>query len=81
MQFFLITLSHIMRKKTKWGIRKGEYWMSSFYRVDDVQKILDVSSTKAYKIIQQLNKELKEKGYITIAGRVPIKYFKEKYYC
>lgn len=55
--------------------------MSSFYRVDDVQKILDVSTTKAYKIIQQLNRELKEKGYITIAGRVPIKYFKEKYYC
>lgn len=55
--------------------------MASFYKVNDIQKILGVSSSKAYKIIQQLNKELKEKGYITIAGRVPIKYFKEKYYC
>ncbi|WP_035294615.1 transcriptional regulator [Clostridium sp. KNHs214] len=55
--------------------------MSSFYRVDDVREILGISESKAYKIIQQLNKELKEKGYITIAGRVPIKYFKEKYYC
>ena len=55
--------------------------MSSFYRVEDIKQILGISESKAYKIIQQLNKELKEKGYITIAGRVPIKYFKEKYYC
>ncbi|AGK97978.1 Sugar-specific transcriptional regulator TrmB [Clostridium pasteurianum] len=55
--------------------------MSSFYRVEDITKILDISTSKAYKIIQQLNKELKDKGYVTIAGRIPIKYFKEKYYC
>ena len=55
--------------------------MNSFYKVNDIKEILGISDSKAYKIIQQLNKELKEKGYITIAGRVPIKYFKEKYYC
>ena len=55
--------------------------MSNFYRVNDIKEILDISESKAYKIIQQLNKELKGKGYITIAGRVPSKYFKEKYYC
>lgn len=55
--------------------------ISTFYRVDDIKKLLDISTSKAYKIIQQLNKELKEKGYVTIAGRVPIKYFNEKYYC
>lgn len=54
---------------------------NGFYRVDDVKEILGVSESKAYKIIQQLNKELKGKGFIIIAGRVPIKYFKEKYYC
>lgn len=59
---------------------QGDY-MSSFYKVDDIKEILGISESKAYKIIQQLNKELKEKGYITIAGRVPAKYFKEKYYC
>lgn len=51
------------------------------YRVEDIKNILDVSKSMAYRIMQQLNKELKEKGYITIAGRVPIKYFNEKYYC
>lgn len=55
--------------------------MGSFYKVEDVRRILGISTSKAYKIIQQLNKELKERGYITIAGRVPAKYFKEKYYC
>lgn len=54
---------------------------SSFYRVEDIKSILGVSESKAYKIIQQLNRELKAAGYIIIAGRIPIKYFKEKYYC
>lgn len=53
----------------------------NFYRVDDIKDMLDISTSKAYKIIQQLNKELREKGYVTIAGRVPTKYFNEKYYC
>ncbi|KEI09315.1 hypothetical protein Z957_05295 [Clostridium sp. K25] len=60
---------------------KGNIVKSSFYNVNDIKEILSISTSKAYKIIQQLNKELKEKGYITIAGRVPIRYFKEKYYC
>lgn len=55
--------------------------MKTFYKADDIKEILGISKSKAYNIIQQLNKELKSKGYITIAGRVPVKYFKEKYYC
>ena len=43
-------------------------------------KLTGVSQSKAYKIIQLLNKELKDKGYITIAGQVPTKFFSEKYY-
>nr|WP_257675016.1 helix-turn-helix domain-containing protein [Clostridium felsineum] len=53
----------------------------SFYKADDVKEILEVSKSKAYAIIQSLNKELKDKGYITVAGRVPAKFFQEKYYC
>lgn len=51
-----------------------------FYTVDQITKMLQISKSKAYKIVASLNKELKEKGYITIAGRVPKKYFEEKYY-
>ena len=32
----------------------------------------------AYKIVQKLNAELKDKGFLTIAGRVNKQYFMEK---
>ena len=49
-----------------------------FMRVEEVAKTLDISEAYAYKIIRQLNKELKEKGMITIAGRVSRQYFLER---
>ena len=48
-------------------------------KVNDVAKELGISVSHAYKIMHQLNKELKEKGYMTIAGRVNRKYFMEKF--
>ena len=38
----------------------------SFMRVDDVARELGVSKSYAYKLIQRLNAELREKGYLTI---------------
>jgi hypothetical protein len=49
-------------------------------RVDEVAESLDVSMPYAYKLIRQLNEELKKKGCITIAGRIDRKYFYEKFY-
>lgn len=40
-----------------------------FIRADDVAWKLDVSKSYAYKLIRQLNEELKAKGFVTIAGR------------
>ena len=51
---------------------------NSFMRVDDVARELDVSKSYAYKLIQRLNAELREKGYLTISGRVSRRYFTEK---
>ena len=51
---------------------------NSFMRVDDVAKELGVSKSYAYKIVQKLNAELREKGYLTISGRVNRRYFMEK---
>lgn len=39
-----------------------------------------MSKPRAYKLIRQLNDELKAKGYITIAGRVNRQYFNERLY-
>ncbi len=51
----------------------------NFLRVDDVAKELGISKSYAYKIVRKLNAELKEKGYLTISGRVSRKYFMEKF--
>ena len=54
---------------------------SIFYTADDIATILTVSRPTAYRIIKMLNDELKNKGYIVISGRVPKRYFNEKFYC
>ena len=58
----------------------GEDYLNenSFMRVDDVAQELGVSRSYAYKLIQRLNAELREKGYLTISGRVSRRYFEEK---
>ena len=44
----------------------------------DVAEIMDCSENYGYKIIAELNTELKSKGYIVRAGRIPKKYFYER---
>ena len=51
---------------------------NSFMRADDVARELGVSKSYAYKLIQRLNAELRQQGYITISGRVSRSYFEEK---
>lgn len=53
----------------------------NYYDVEEVRALLGISSSKAYKIIRELNDELKSKGYIVVMGRVPKRYFREKFYC
>ncbi len=50
----------------------------SFMRVDEVAEVLGVSKSYAYKVVQKLNRELKDQGYLTISGRVDRQYFREK---
>ncbi len=51
---------------------------NSFMRVDDVARELNISKSYAYKIVQRLNAELREQGYLTISGRINRAYFEEK---
>jgi len=51
---------------------------NTFMRVDDVAQELGVSKSYAYKVVRKLNAELKEMGYLTVAGRISKKYFLEK---
>ncbi len=47
---------------------------SKMATVDEVMEILQVSKSTAYHTMQRLNQELKDKGFITHAGRVPRSY-------
>ena len=51
-----------------------------FIGAKEVADILGVSESKAYSVIRGLNKELKEKGYITVQGRVSRVFFQERCY-
>ena len=53
---------------------------AQFITAEEVQQVLDVSRSKSYQIVRQLNKELKAQGYLTVAGKCPIQYFKQKFY-
>ena len=51
---------------------------NQFLRAEEVARELEVSRSYAYRLIRQLNAELREKGYMTIAGRVNRQYFTER---
>lgn len=51
-----------------------------FYMSDDIANMLSVSKTTAYRIIHKLNEELRNQGYITVAGRVPKTFFDKRFY-
>lgn len=70
---------HMMR--TRHTIIKGGLSMECvrYYFCKDVMHLLGLSESKAYAIIRELNKELSDTGFLTIAGRVPIKYFEQRF--
>ncbi len=53
---------------------------AQFITAEEVQQIIGVSRSKAYQIVQSLNRELKSMGYITVSGKCPLRYFNEKFY-
>ncbi|WP_059068050.1 hypothetical protein [Mediterraneibacter massiliensis] len=46
----------------------------------DISEICGVSESKGYQVIRQLNDELKQKGFITFAGKVSKAYFYDRMY-
>ncbi len=51
-----------------------------FIDAQEIIRITGMSESYAYKLIKSLNKELKDKGYVTIRGRVSRDYFEERVY-
>ena len=59
---------------------RDERMANQFMRADEVAKELGISRSYAYKLIRQLNQELKEWGFLTIAGMINRDYLKERLY-
>jgi putative transcriptional regulator len=70
------------RYHTETNTRTGVKNMNEkiYYSAEDIAKMLGVSMGKAYKILREMNKDLASKGFLTIAGKIPVEYFKEKWY-
>ena len=57
-----------------------ENTMKMYVTAEEVAEILGVSRGYAYKVIRGLNEELKAQGFRVISGKVPTKFFQEKFY-
>ena len=53
---------------------------AQFVTATEVAKIMGISRSKSYQIVREMNKELKTQGYLTVAGKCPAQYFKQKFY-
>ena len=51
-----------------------------FITAQELAEMLGISKPYAYKLIKQMNSELRDKGFITISGKVSRRYFEEKFY-
>ncbi len=52
----------------------------TFLRVEDISEMLQCSESHAYKIMRELNEELKKKGKIVVSGRISRRYVEERLY-
>ena len=61
-------------------IERKEQEIPKYVKVREVMQLCEVSESRAYRIMQQLNKELEAKGFVTTSGRVSLKYLMERLY-
>lgn len=56
------------------------YKTEGFYNSKDIEQLMECKKTKAYRIIQELNKERKKQGLITISGKISADYFNKRFF-
>lgn len=50
------------------------------YGAQELGDLLGVSQSKAYQFIRTMNNELKEKGFLTVRGKVPAAYVQKRFF-
>ena len=53
---------------------------SIYITASELAQVMGVSNGHAYKLIREMNTELKKQGYLTIAGKLPRAYLKKCLY-
>ena len=53
---------------------------SIYITAPELAQVMGVSNGHAYKLIREMNTELKKQGYLTIAGKLPRAYLKKCLY-
>lgn len=53
---------------------------SIYITASELAQVMGVSNGHAYKLIREMNTELKKQGYLTIAGKLPRAYLKKYLY-
>lgn len=51
-----------------------------YINAQELSDMLGISISRAYRVIRMLNEELETKGFLVIAGRVPTKYFEQRWF-
>lgn len=67
------------RDKLHKGV-KADMEKKNYINAQELSSMLGISVSRAYRVIRKLNEELEEKGYLVIAGRVPTKYFEQRWF-
>jgi predicted transcriptional regulator len=49
-----------------------------YLTANEVAEHLGISQGHAYRLIRDCNAELRREGYLTVAGKVPVKFFGKK---
>lgn len=50
------------------------------YNAKELGEALGVSESKAYQFIRQMNKELTQKGFLTVRGKISKAYADERFF-
>ena len=54
--------------------------VKQFMTAPELAALLGVTQSKAYSFIQAMNKELAEKGFLTVRGKVPAAYVQQRFF-
>ena len=50
------------------------------YTARDLQELMGISESSAYKYIRIMNQELSEKGFLIVRGKIPKAYVQERFF-